>query len=139
MIAEIIARLQSQVAPPTLNLVGGAAEFQAASDANPNAVPAAYVLRMSERGGERLTYGRTEQRVPTEIGIVMVVRNVADAKGNAASADMETLRGAVRTALLGWNAAATDPFEFAAGGLLAFRDGHLWWQDSYRTTYDISN
>ena len=82
---------------------------------------------------------RTLAFLTVALGIVMAVRNVADPKGNAASVDMEALRIAVRTALLGWNATGTDPFEFAAGGLLAFRDGHLWWQDSYRTAYDISN
>lgn len=137
MIAEIITRLQSQVA--ALKLVAGAAEFGAAADTNPTASPAAYVLRLSEQGGELLTYARTGQRVATEIGITLALRNLADAKGAAANVDLEALRAAVRTALLGWSAPSCDPFEFAAGGLLAFRDGFLWWQDAYRTAYDITS
>lgn len=137
MIAEIIARLQSQV--PTLKLVAGAAEFQAASETNPLATPAAYVLRMAENGGKSLTAAQVTQRVAAEIGIVIVVRNVADPTGAAAGADLETLRIAVRAALLGWAPPGCDRLEFAAGGLLAFRDGHIWWQDSYHSAYTINS
>lgn len=136
MITELKTRLQEEV--QALKLVAGATEFQAASETNPPVTPAAYVIRLRETGGPRATYSRVEQRVPTEIGIVLVVRNVADAKGAAAGVDMETLRSAVRTALLGWEPTGCDPLEFGAGGLLVFRDQHLWWQDSYRSTYDIS-
>lgn len=137
MIAEIIARLQSQVA--ALKLVAGAAEFGAAADANPIATPAAYVLRLSERGSESLTLARVEQRVGVEIGVVLALRNAADPLGAAANADLEALRASVRTALLGWVAPSCDPFIFGAGGLLAFKDGHLWWQDSFSTAYDINS
>ena len=70
---------------------------------------------------------------------VACIEKRADAKGAAANVDLEALRAAVRTALLGWSAPSCDPFEFAAGGLLAFRDGFLWWQDAYRTAYDITS
>lgn len=137
MITEIIARLQSQV--PSLKLVAGAAEFGAASAANPLATPAAYVLRLSERGSESLTLARVEQRIGVEIGVVIALRDAADPLGAAANADLEALRASVRTALLGWVAPTCDPFIYAAGGLLAFRDGHLWWQDSFHTVYDINS
>ena len=84
MIAEIIARLQAQV--PSLKRVAGAAEFQTVTGANviaPPAWPVAYVLRMSEQGGEPLTYSRMDQRVSTEIGIILALQNVADATGAA--------------------------------------------------------
>ncbi len=136
MITEIQTRLTDGVS--ALKLVAGATEFAAASESNPPATPAAYVIRLRETGGPRATFSRVEQRVPTEIGIVLVTRNASDAKGAAAGVDMEALRIAVRTALLGWAPIAADPLEFGAGGLLAFRDQYLWWQDSYRSTYDIS-
>lgn len=137
MIAAIVARLRDQVG--TLSLISGAADFQKAAEANPTATPAAYVLLLTERGGPPATFSRTEQRVDAEIGIVLVTRNLADTKGAAAGTDMATLRAAVRTALLGWEDAGRDPMEYGAGGLLAFRDGHMWWQDSYRTRYDITS
>lgn len=137
MITETIARLQSQVA--ALKLVAGAAEFQAASESNPIATPAAYVLRLSEKAGAQEGMAKVIQRVAAEIGIVIVLRNVADPKGAAADSDLDALRSAVRTALLGWAAPACDAFEYGAGGLLAFRDGHLWWQDSYQTAYTITS
>ncbi|MDD5297661.1 MAG: hypothetical protein PHU46_12180 [Rhodocyclaceae bacterium] len=138
MIPEIIARLKTV---PNLLLVDGAAGFAAAADpatgSKPRAAPAAFVLRLAESGEKSQTYMRVEQRVSAVIGIVYALRNVADAKGAAAGADLEALRQAGRAALLGWHPEGADPFEFDAGALLAFKDGYLWWQDSYRTRYDI--
>ncbi len=107
MIAEIQARLVQEVA--ALKLVAGATEFGVASESNPPATPAAYVIRLRETGGPRATFSRVEQRVPVEIGIVLVTRNVADAKGAAAGVDMEALRSAVRTGAAGLGADRLRP------------------------------
>lgn len=139
MIAETIARLEAGKAALGLKLVGGAAEFQAAAKANPTAVPAAFVFRNSDRGGGSPTYGRTRQKVATEISVVLVTKNAADAKGAAAGTDIEALRAAVRATLLGWSPAGCDPLQFASGSLLAFRDTYLWWLDVYRTESPISS
>lgn len=139
MIPEIIAQLKTV---STLALVEGAAGFAAAADpqtgAKPKAVPAAFVLRLADSGQPTLTFMRVEQRVAATFGIVYCVRNVADAKGGAAAGDLESVRAAGRAALLGWHPPGADPFEFDAGALLAFRDGYMWWQDSYRSHYDIA-
>lgn len=137
MIAETIARLTAQMS--ALKLVEGAQGFQAASEANPKAEPGAFVLRLKEQAGQSETYAPIQQRVAVEIGVVYVVRNAADPKGEAAGADMETLRAAGRAALLGWAAPGCDPYQFGGGALLAFRDGRAWWQDVYRTYYDIAS
>lgn len=139
MIAETIARIEADKAALGLKLVGGAAEFQAAAKVNPTAVPAAFVFRNSERAGGSPTYSRTRQKVSSEVSVVLVAKNAADPKGAAAGADIEALRAAVRTRLLGWSPAGCDPLRFASGSLLAFRDGHLWWVDAYHTEYPISS
>jgi hypothetical protein len=136
MIAEIMARLSGL---PEFKLVAGAAGFAAAADRNPTATPAAFVLRLSESAGASLTYSRIQQRVAVTAGIVIVVRNVSDATGSAAGADLEALRQIVRTSLLGWSPPGHDPLEFDASALLAFKDGHLWWQEAYRSHYDITS
>jgi hypothetical protein len=137
VIADVIARLQTRT---EFLAVSGAAGFAAAADpatGKPRAVPAAYVLLLSESGEPSPTYMRAEQRVGVAIGIVIVARNLQDSKGAEALADLDTLRTAARAALLGWAPPGADPLTFDAGSLLAFKDGNLWWQDSYRTHYDI--
>lgn len=134
MIAETAARLVAEV--PALALVGGAAEFQRAAETNPTAVPAAYVLPQDESPGARPFSGDDVQKIDVSMAIVLVIRNVADTKGGAALDALKPLRDAVKVALLGW-----VPIEGYASlsrgpsSLLAFRDGHLWWQDTYRSSF----
>lgn len=131
MIAEIAARLEAQVA--TLNQVGGAAEFEAASLAKPRATPAAFVIPVGEDPAPSDVANIVIQRVRVSLGVVWAVRNVASADGAPALADLETVRAAGQAALLGWAPANAEPLERGAGRLLAFRDGVLWWQDIYQT------
>lgn len=136
MIDAVIAHLEAHKAALGLRLVAGAAEFQAAADTNPTAVPAAYVLALSEVAGPNPVAPDVHQRVAVEIGVVYVVRNVADAKGAAARADMEVLRAAGKAKLLGWSpAAGYDALERSRSQLLAFKDGFMWWQDGYTTAF----
>lgn len=134
MIAALIARLQLEVS--TLKLVAGAAAFQQASETNPAATPAAYVFPVRESAGSNPVAPDVHQRVAVEIAVVLVVRNVSDAIGAASAQDMEALRGEVKAVLLGWPpATGCDALERGTGNLLAFRDGHLWWQDTYKTAF----
>jgi hypothetical protein len=134
MLAEIVTRLKSQV--PSLVMVGRAADFQVAAESNPPATPAAYILSLSEEATPSALASDVAQRVALVIGVVLVVRNVADAQGLAAQADMDVLRAAVKAVLLGWPPIDdADPLERASSHLLAFRDGHMWWQDSYITAF----
>lgn len=136
MITETIAYLETNKVALGLALVGGAAEFQKAVESNPTATPAAYVIELDEAAGPNMVAPDVHQRVQGNIGIVHVVRNVADAKGEAARKDMVTLRGGTKAKLLGWSpAAGHDPYERGRSHLLAFRDGHMWWQDGYTTAF----
>lgn len=133
MISETIQRLDTSVAG--LKFVGGAAEFSAAAEANPKATPAAFVILLADgaQPSGQSTGGVTQQ-VAVTLGVVYVVRNVADPAGAGGAADIASLREAGRAALLGWQPVAdADPYEFVRGSLLAFRDGHIWWQDVYRS------
>jgi hypothetical protein len=134
MINDIIARLKATV--PMLKLVGGAADFQAAVEANPPATPAVFVIPVEDMPGARFAADVTMQRVTATVGLVLVVRNLADKHGAAASTDMEVLRQAVKDQVFGWQAKPElDPFERGPGKHLAFRDGHVWWQDTLVTSY----
>ena len=136
MIAEILERLGNNAAQLGLKLVGAAAEFQVAAESKPAATPAVYVIPLDEAPQPNSMDNIVIQRVVSSVGIVLVVRNVSDAKGQAAGSDMTELRKAVKALLLGWQPlAGHDPLERGPGQLLAFRDGHMWWQDIYNTAY----
>lgn len=134
MIAEMVARLQSQI--PELKLVGGAAEFQAASESNPKAAPAVFVFTADENPGRSPDVPMVIQRVAVRVSVVWCIKNVADATGSAGAIDMDALRSAGKAALLGWQPEpGCDPLERGPGRLLMFRDGYQWWQDIWLTTY----
>ena len=136
MIAAIVAYLETNKAALGLKLIGGAAEFQAAAEANPAAVPAAFVITLDESAGPSLVVPVVEQRVAVNVGIVLVVRNVSDATGAASQVDMEALRAKVKAKLLGWSPAdGCDALERSRSHLLAFKQGHMWWQDAYTTAF----
>lgn len=134
MIEAIIDRL---AALPELKLVAGAAEFQAASASNPKAAPAAYVFLLSE-AAQPNSLGNVAvlQRVQAQIGVSIAVRNLADAQGAASGQDIQAVRQAIKTSLLGWQPlAGCEPLERTSSDLLTFRDGYMWWQDAYTTAY----
>ena len=134
MIDEIKARIAATV--PMLKLVGEAADFQSAVETNPTLTPACFVYLLEEKPEPCATGNLLIQRVHAGVGVVLVVKNLKDNKGVAARGDMETLRKLVKAALFGWQpTTGLDPLERGNGFLLAFRDGHMWWQDSFLTQY----
>ncbi|MYM80538.1 hypothetical protein GTP44_01005 [Duganella sp. FT50W] len=134
MIENIKARLRELV--PEIKQVGGAADFQSAVESNPTVTPACYVFSLGEAPAPSQFAGRLIQRVRASVGIVLVVKNLTDAKGVAALEDTDALRNKVKQVVYGWRPAdGNDPLERGDSNLLAFRDGHVWWQDIYLTSY----
>lgn len=133
MINALKERIKQTV--PELKFVGEAADFQAAAESNPLATPACFVFLMDERPGRSQTDVLVQQ-VEATVGIAFVVKNLKDTKGAAARGALDDLRRKVKEQIFGWQASVEfDPFERGASRLLAFRDGHVWWQDLYLTSY----
>ncbi|OON62285.1 hypothetical protein B0920_02060 [Massilia sp. KIM] len=134
MINQLIERIDTMV--PQLRLVGGAIDFQAAVENNPKATPACFVIPMREQPGPSIASDVMQQKVTASIGVVLVVRHLGDTTGAGAGNDLEVLRRQVREQIYGWTPdPAIAPLERGAGQLLAFRDGHAWWQDLFTTSY----
>lgn len=134
MIAEIIDRLKSTL--PDLRIVDGAAGFQRASESNPKATPAAFVFIVDESADDNSVDAPFIQEVDVKLAVVLVVRHVGDTVGAAAGVDMDSLRADVLAALMGYSPiAGYDPLARQKSALLAFRDGHMWWQETWSTRY----
>ena len=134
MIQELIERIKATV--PAFKFVGAAADFQAAAENCPAVTPACFVFSLGENPAPNALGDILLQHVQAAVGVVLVVRNLTDAKGVAAGIDMEALRKLVKAQVFGWTATPDlAPFERGASDLLAWRAGHLWWQDIYLTSY----
>lgn len=132
----IIARLKDQ-ATSLLNVAGAAGLAQAATDLKQ--VPASYVVPSSERASGSNT-GTLVVSQPNSVrfAVIVAVRNLRDARGDKAQADLLSLRQEIMTALHGWQPDADfDPIEYGGGRLLQLTDQVLWWQDEFLTSHLI--
>lgn len=138
MIAEVIRRLEQQAMPP-LKLVDGAAEYAALKAPPPTArQPAAFVMPLGATpGGNNVATG-IRQRVQETVGVVILVGNLRDARGAAATGDLETIYRRVRAALVGF--VPEDGYEAMQLGpaqLLDFAGGVAAWQETFITAHQL--
>lgn len=128
----VVQRLTDQV--NALRKVAGAAEL-AAAQPDLRQTPAAFVIETLNRTG--LSSTGTEvvsQQNAVRFGVVIAAQNLRDARGDAAGDDLNTLRLAVMTALLGWKPGDDfDPCIYAGGQFVQMNDYTIWWQDDYAT------
>ncbi|SRR5258708_3811730 len=136
----IITRLKLQ---PAFKRVGGAIDLPTAQADLKNLVPAVYVIPLRESAGQNLvdTNLTLRQAVRLRMAVMVAVSNVRDVRGEAAQGDLEPVRAALRSALLGWtpDPAVCDPFEFDSGRLVSLSNATLWWLDIFRTVQYVSN
>ncbi|MBL0142659.1 MAG: hypothetical protein IPP91_11300 [Betaproteobacteria bacterium] len=138
IVSPWVARLKESGTP--FRQVGGAAELDAALTGGLKAAPAAFLLPLAETASENQRVNAVLHQVGAAVGVVIVVRNLADARGDQAVGDLETARAWARTKLLGWQpSGAHDPVEYAGGRVLALANGYLWWQDDWETAYVITS
>lgn len=130
----IIDRINEQV-PTLLQIAGAAGLAQAATDLKQ--YPAAYVIPSAERAnGSRTGTTVVSQQNSVRFAVILAVRNLRDARGDQAQADLLTLREEIMSALHGWQPHADfDPLEYSGGRLLQLTDQVLWWQDEFLTTH----
>ncbi|QCN98912.1 hypothetical protein D3093_26880 (plasmid) [Azospirillum argentinense] len=136
--ASIVARLKNEAR--ALKLVEGVAELAALRQNPPlHLQPAAFVVPVSERPGENRAAGAVAQVNTVTFGVVLVMTNLADPRGEAAGDALELVRGEVRTALLGWRPdGASGACHYAGGETVEIDNkGALWWIDRYRVTESL--
>lgn len=143
MIADVIARLNGTIGPGgsgVLRTVAGAAEYAALDAPPPQArQPAAYVLPLGEvAGANGLAAGPVRQRITATLGLVLLVTNLRDPRGQASADMLAPLLAAARGALVGWQPSAEhDPMEFRRGRLIDISEGTLAWQDEFETSITV--
>lgn len=130
--------LITRLADPSFRQVGGAAEFGALADSAPPA-PCAFVLLLGDDAGTKEPFTSGLQLVARMYGVILCVRNVRDAAGAAAAADLTSFRKLLFDRLVGWEPfGGAEPLRFARGRLLKFEAGVQWWQDDFLTSFYTS-
>ncbi len=130
-LANIVTRLSTEV--PALSRVAGIAALESLQSAL-TALPAAYLMPGAERpdGAEEPNVAR--QVIRERLTVVLAVRNVADARGEAAADDLRPLVNAVRQALVGWRPeSGKTPLIFEGADPVGYDDQLLLWAEHFST------
>lgn len=137
MIAAIIERLKAEASPP-FSIVEGSADLASLGAGQPNAMPAAYVFVAEEAAEENSRVNAVMQRMEIDVSVVVITSNVSDVQGAAASVEIETLKKAVRRALVGWQPEGADDVITNVGSrLVRVREGAVWVEMTFATaTYE---
>ena len=131
LVQAVMSRLRAET---ELRQVQGALELAAAIKALSVATPGAFVVPLSDLPAQDEAFtGQTLQRVLSKYSVVLVVDNKRDSTGGAASDELEQLRQAVRTALLGWMPPGFEaPLTAGPGNLIDLDNGRVWWGDEFQ-------
>jgi hypothetical protein len=139
VIQAIIERLDAMAKPPLIQ-VQGAGEYGLVAAPPPLArQPAAYVIPLADVGGANsLAAGPVRQRVVRAFGVIVLLANLRDARGQAATEALEAVPAAVRAALVGFQPTPDhDPIEFRRGQLMDVSEGALAWRDEFETAITV--
>jgi hypothetical protein len=127
----IEARIRAEV--PELKEVAGAADM-ANVMAGRLTDSGCYIFQERVTATDSQLVGATMQRLAVSFAVLIVVRNVKDARGADAADASYTLQAALKTALLGWCPdASADPLEYSGGALVSFANGFFIWKDTFIT------
>lgn len=97
-----------------------------------------YVIPGTDDGFTTEGTGAIISDVDASIGILIGVREVTDALGEAATDPLKTYREAMASALQGFRpTGATRAMSFTNGALVDFVDGVYWQLDNYATSYNL--
>lgn len=129
-----IQRLRDQAT--SFRQFGGAADLATAQDATVT-MPSGYVYPVAETAeGSDTGTEVISQRVTARVAVAIAAKNLRDARGDAALADLAALRQEILSALLGWTPNGEfTPVQFARGQLVKFSNAVLWWQDEFTTQF----
>jgi hypothetical protein len=137
---EIVDRLKATAMPP-LRLVGKSADMPSAQGQSRGVVqsPSAYVVPIGDNAApNRFATGAHIQEVAETFGVLLVVRDLSDAKGGAAAASFSTVKAAIRNSLVAWTPNNVDmPIELVDGRMVDVINGEVWWLERYRSTSQL--
>jgi hypothetical protein len=131
-IAQVIERIKAQV--PDLQKVEGAAEYAAITDLKDFRPPCAFAILVRERAdAAQVAAGR--QRALVNFGVVIVVKNYRDIRGQQTGEAAGPLIGLVRDALIGWmpDIQGARPCKWLQGDVLDYDKSTLLWSEVFET------
>lgn len=102
--------------------------------------PAAFVFPISETAGPNTVAMAVVQRVVARFGVLLVLGNLADKRGEKAARELEAVKDTVRGVFLGWAPlAGFEPCVFIGSRVVELRNGTIWWLLEFTSDTYIRN
>lgn len=140
-LAPIISRLKTAKIVVGQEEVAAFARVAAVSDASQaleiTALPAALVLPGPDTANPADNKWSPRQIVIEYVDVLLVLRNLADARGEATVADLSVLSAAVRKTLVGYRSAGRWPLMFNSARGLGFDDQIFVWSERFETRSEL--
>lgn len=114
--------------------VGDAQTLATALDDPGTIFPAAFVVLSREQGEASKLLGRHQQRIQARISVAFAVQ--AQRAGVGPNGEVEALRSTLKNYLAGWTPVGADaPLNYAFSNMVGLRDGMVWVETAFDTTY----
>lgn len=137
VISALKARCPSFGAAPNRRFAG-AAEFAALSEAAKLELPSGYVIPLDDEPSDQESQNGYRQAVRDVFGVVVVISNVPDERGQTSIGSIHVLRNELFKALLAWVPMADyGPIEYRGGTLLHVDRARLYYQFEFSTEFSV--
>lgn len=128
---QIICALRERC-PTFQQRIAGAAQWAGLTEDENPPLPAAYVIPLREDAGQNESEVSYYQTVTNIFGVVLLVPNFADERGQDASRWIELLKREVFKAILSWRMEPSDEYSE-----IVFDGGSLIYMDDARAAYQL--
>lgn len=134
----VIAALR-QRCPSFAGRVAGAAEYKPVPESAALPVPCAFVIPLDDNPGENRSQNAVRQSLTESFAVIVLISNVADERGQAATHSINSIRSELWAALLGWSPAEAiyDGIAYQGGALLAIDRARLAFQFEFGAAMEI--
>ena len=133
----VVARLKSETSILKKN-IEGSVSLQATLQRGTIKNHSAFIIPGADSAQPNGMAGIVDQQVRTTFGVLIAVRNVADARGAAGNTALKPIRDEIGEALLNWDAIGNgNPITYGGGRLQSFANKVLWWQDNYVVPFNL--
>lgn len=138
-ITAIITALKARTVATFAERIAGAAEFKQLPEAANLVMPAAYVVPLDDDAGEQQSENGYSQIVRDGFGVVVVISNTPDERGQGSIVSVSAIRAVLWAALLAWKPDATHgPIQYEGGQLLAMDRARLYYQFEFSAATEIT-
>jgi hypothetical protein len=136
-LTPIVAALR-QRCPSFAQRVAGAAEYAAAQASTALLLPHAFVIPLDDNPSDPGDGNVLRQGLTDGFAVVVAVSSALDERGQAATEQVEALRRALWSALLGWSPGPEyEGIKYQGGSLQALDRARLWYQFEFGAETEI--